>query len=547
MRLYSTSPLVFLVCGATLVRSAINIDGSHATEPASEDNLDDPSPIDDTNAYHPDNHDCPPPCVDYTNTHSWIPYLSVERLDRCKAPMLLQFSISQPLDDDDSTTLIRSCTIGSHPTAARIANEKSIDKPKKDDNLVDGGSLNVAPACIIPGTPVDTKLSVGKGDSGKEDGRAIAILLEGMTKFFGAKDNCNEKFLFGYYKKTVASIYIGPGLGKSTVKSGLQAFGKYVGVESSAANQTVAELCGNGRKPEQVFGVSVDTTGNLAAVFDLAGEDAQFLDGHTTPSSTPSSTSTPSPAHSGSSARFLRSLKHDKLFKRAICKYMRVEDGDSCTTLSTRCGIRGAGFLKYNTKFNLCATLKGRDYICCSAGDPYKPPATEPNANGTYKTHLIENRDSYDSLAKKFRTKCKDILIGYNIYIGPGLPPMPPPQNGAKYGPLVPGIKPPKDNSTSLANLNPYPLKAYCSNWGFCGVFPDHCIINAPKDRGPGTKKPGFKNTCVSNCNREIKENSRPPEEFRRIGYYGAFSIERECLQLEAKDTNTNSSYTHIH
>ncbi|KAI8722844.1 Chitinase [Fusarium sp. LHS14.1] len=577
MRLYSTPTLVFLVCGTTLVRSAVNIDGSHATEPASEDNLDDPSPIDDTNAYHPDNHDCPPPCVDYTNTHSWIPYLSVERLGRCKAPMLLQFSISQPLDDADSTTLIRSCTIGSHPTAARIANEKSIDNPKKDDSLVDGGILNVAPACIIPGSPVDTKLSVGKGDSGNGDGRDIASLLEGMAKFFGANDNCNEKFLFGYYKQTVASIYIGPGLGKSTVKSGLKEFGEYIGIDASAANQTVAELCGNGRKPEQVFGVAIDTTGNLAAgnvqatgeflgvqVFDLAGEDAEFLDGHMTPSSTPLSTSTPSPAHSGSSARFLRSLKHDQLFKRAVCKYMRVEDGDSCTTLSTRCGIRGADFLKYNTKSNLCATLKGGDYVCCSAGDPYKPPAPEPNADGTCKTHLIENGDSCDSLAKKFGvtvkdiekwnakktwawTECKDMLIGYNMCVGPGLPPMPPPQNGAEYGPLVPGTKPPKDNSTSLADLNPCPLKACCSNWGFCGVFPDHCTMNAPKDGGPGTKKPGFKDTCVSNCNREIKENSGPPEEFGRIGYYEAFGMERECLQLEAKDANTDGSYTHIH
>ncbi|KAL6351717.1 hypothetical protein LRP88_15008 [Fusarium phalaenopsidis] len=243
--------------------------------------------------------------------------------------------------------------------------------------------------------------------------------------------------------------------------------------------------------------------------------------------------------------------KREELEKRAVCKHMQVEDGDSCTTLSVRCGIRGAEFLKYNTKANLCANLKEGDYVCCSAGDPYKPPAPEPDADGTCKTHLIENGDSCDSLAKKNGvtvkdienwnakktwawTGCKDMLIGYNMCVGPGSAPMPPPQKGAECGPLVPGTKPPKDSSTSLADLNPCPLKACCSNWGFCG-------------RRSGHRKPGFQNTCVSNCNYEIKENSGPPAEFGRIGYYEAFGLERDCLWLKAKDANTDGSYTHIH
>jgi hypothetical protein len=34
-------------------------------------------------SYDVDLHDCPSTCVDYSNPHSWIPYLNANRLRRC--------------------------------------------------------------------------------------------------------------------------------------------------------------------------------------------------------------------------------------------------------------------------------------------------------------------------------------------------------------------------------------------------------------------------------------------------------------------------------
>ncbi|KAH7143395.1 glycoside hydrolase family 18 protein [Dactylonectria macrodidyma] len=511
--------LVSLAWATGVVRCAINLDGSQAVEPASEDNPDDPSPIGNINTYQPDQHDCPPPCVDYANIHSWIPYLSVERLSRCKAAMLLQLSVSQPLDAEDSTVLIRNCTVGCHSTAAKMIDDVPVDNPKKDDSLVQGGSLKVAPACVISGTPVSTKLSIGKGEPGNGNKEHIASLLEGIKKFFNSKDNCDQKFVFAHYQQTVPGVYIGPGLGKPTVESALDAL----------------ELCGNGRKPRRVFGVAVDTKGDLATVqkavldwskgtcaiqgaieasgqfldvrvFDLAGEDANLFDAHSTPS-TPNPTPAPTSAPRGIAARL------QGTWKRTTCAPLSREVTTFASQLAT--------------------------------------PTTPPRQSRTPMAHasLASSRtDSCDALAKKHGvtvadiqkwnakktwawTDCKSMLIGYNMCVGPGLPPLPPPQKGAECGPLVPGTKQPKDSSTSLADLNPCPLKACCSNWGFCGVFPSHCKDNAPKDGGSGTRKPGFQNTCVSNCNHEIKQNSGPPKKFARIGYYEAF----------------DGSYTHIH
>ncbi|RTE68605.1 hypothetical protein BHE90_017022 [Fusarium euwallaceae] len=179
-------------------------------------------------------------------------------------------------------------------------------------------------------------------------------------------ENCDEKFLFAYYKQTVAGIYVGPGLGKQTVKSTLDALVGHIEDSTSISNKTV-ELCGSGRRSPQIIGVAMDTTGDLVAVQQAAMR-----------------------------------------WSKGTCA-IKVEDGDSCTSLSVRCGIRGAELLKYNTKTNLCATLNEGDYVCRSAGDPYKPPAPEPNADGTCKAHFIENGDSCDTLARKNGVTVKDI------------------------------------------------------------------------------------------------------------------------------------------
>ncbi|CZS72048.1 unnamed protein product [Fusarium graminearum] len=581
------SPITVLLLGVGLVSAAINLNGTQAVNPAGDD---DPSPIGDIDTYHPDQHDCPLPCQDLANPHSWITYFSVHRLSRCKEPMLLQFPVSQPLDDPSSTILIRACTLGSHPSLlVATADKEQVKNPKKDGELSDGGSLKLAPACMIDGEPTTSKLKAGYSDSDRStetDHHRTVALLESMVGFFKSKDNCDENFLFAYHNNSVAGVYIGSSLGKPTAQSGLRALASALENPSQRSDQIVAELCETKFRREHIFGIAVDISGDLAAVqkstlawsqgncvvnsqmkgtgiipgVQVYGFDTDIPQSDNGLPSTP----TPSPTP-------ISSLHHRNLFsrwvaldKRATCKSIRVGEGDTCTSLTVRCGIRGADFVKYNTKSNLCSTLREGDSVCCSAGDLPKPETPKPNADGTCATHLIHNGDTCDSVSKQFGvtvkdiekwnkgrtwawTECKNLVLGYNMCVGPGLPPMPPPQKGTECGPLVPGTKPPQDDIVSLADLNPCPLKACCSNWGFCGVFPGHCKINAPKDGGPGSKNPDAQNTCVSNCNNQIKVNGGAPSQYGRVGYYEAYGMKRDCLWLKAKNANTDGSYTHIH
>ncbi|KAM5493021.1 putative chitinase [Microsporum audouinii] len=575
-----------LLWASSLAHAAINLDGSHATKPLSKD---DPSPIGDPTTYYPDQHDCPLPCVDYANTHSWIPYFSVARLHRCHEPMLLQFSITQPLDDSASTILIRSCNAGNASSPAILRAAKPVPNPKHSKDLFQR-SLETAPACITTNTEVPDKLQLAvsngteQDNSGERYGGHIGGLLDNMEKFFSAKDNCDENVLFSYHNKTVVSVYIGSGLGKATAQLALKALASRLRNGDTVSN-VVVQLCGRGRQSERVFGISIDTTGNLAAVqkaalewskgkcvldLESVGEltGAKVMDIAGTIGNTP----TISHRDTHKSRRLLRTihnlLHRSFLGKRDAHRQIQVMPGDSCGSLAIRCKISSYDFLQYNPKPNLCSTgLQVGSYVWCSAGDqhePPKPPALQARADGTCATHLIQNGDTCDAIVRKNSvtvadlekwnkgktwawTECADILIGYYMCISDGLAPLPAPQEGTECGPLVPGTQMPTDGSISLADLNPCPLKACCINWGFCGVFPGHCTVNTPEGGGPGSKKKGYQDTCVSNCGTEIENISGPPSAFQRIGYYEAYGLKRDCLWLKAKDANTDSSYTHIH
>ncbi|KAF6804900.1 hypothetical protein CSOJ01_09862 [Colletotrichum sojae] len=89
---------------------------------------------------------------------------------------------------------------------------------------------------------------------------------------------------------------------------------------------------------------------------------------------------------------------------KATCRYIKVNSGDGCASLVSRCKISAQDFTKFNPKKDLCSTLKEGDYVCCSAGEPYKEPKPDPpkpQADGTCATHVIKKGDSCATLGEK--------------------------------------------------------------------------------------------------------------------------------------------------
>ncbi|KAG9191337.1 chitinase [Alternaria panax] len=460
----------------------------------------------------------------------------------------------------------------------------SVENPKMADELFQS-SLEVAPACARIGTMSQGELEMSTNSGSSGDAGKAVTLLEGMQTYFAADDNCDENFLFAYYNGTVAGMYMGAGLGKKSAETTLNVLSEQLRDNGFTGNQTVAQVCGNGRSSERILGIAIDHSNNLAAVqkaaLDWSKGECSAQPGLEPVAAVPFSImemASSNATNATLSANWTISHRStdvgsshaifspNLLDKRATCRYIQVVSGDGCGTLVSRCGISSTDFTKFNPKPNLCSSLQAGDYVCCSAGDAYtKPtvPKPSPNADGTCATHLIADQDDCSKLSTRYGvtvdeiekwnkgktwawTECKDMLLGYNLCVSDGKAPLPPPQAGTACGPLVPGTKPPASGQ-SLADLNPCPLNACCSNWGFCGVFPGHCDIHAPTGGGPGTKLKEFQNTCVSNCGNKIKQNSGPPAKYSRVGYYESYNFNRECLWLSSKNANTDGSYTHMH
>jgi hypothetical protein len=509
--------------------------------------------------------------------------------------MLLRFSVTQPLDDPASSIFIRACTLTSGPASENLTATSldATENPKKSETLFDP-PLDSAPACVAATRETQDSLlvSASTGSGGNVEAQLASSLLEGLDAFFASPDNCDERFVFAWHNETAASVYIGDYLGKSTISPAVKTLdGHLQRTWPVLPTRIVAQLCSSGREPERILSIAIDTAGDLAALQRMAlawsqgscaagvdMESAGEIQGMTVFEVTGSGRPMPQYNNSTLNANGTFSLVNPRLRKsrrtqngqvhrRDTCRYIQVVSGDSCGSLASRCGISAADLYKYNPKSDFCSTLMPDDYVCCSAGDPYKPPTPQPDLDGTCATHLIQNGDTCAALAKRYHvtvdeletwnkgkawgwTECKDMLLGYNMCISNGFAPLPPPQVGTSCGPVVPGTVFPSDFDrfkNELGLLNPCPLKACCSNWGFCGPFPAHCEIHAPAGGGPGSREKGYNSTCVSNCGSDIKINSGTPAAFQRIGYYEAYNMDRECLWLSAKRANTDGTYTHIH
>ncbi|KAI3322279.1 glycoside hydrolase family 18 protein [Xylariaceae sp. AK1471] len=212
------------------------------------------------------------------------------------------------------------------------------------------------------------------------------------------------------------------------------------------------------------------------------------------------------------------------------CKSQSVVSGDSCGSLASKCGLKAADFTKLHPASDYCATLQVGQRVCCTHGIlPDIVP--KPNADGSCLVYTVQSGDgcsviaaSHDITQAKIETYnkktwawngCKALLPGQTICLSTGTPPFPVSVSNAVCGPQVPGTKKPTSGtSDTWANLNPCPLNVCCNVWGMCGVTDDFCVINPADTGAPGTTQPK-KNSCISNCGRDIIKGSAPAETMR--------------------------------
>ncbi|KAK3939523.1 hypothetical protein QBC46DRAFT_459640 [Diplogelasinospora grovesii] len=419
-------------------------------------------------------------------------------------------------------------------------------------------------------------------DLGESKDSAVSTALQKLSSHFhdGNDGNapCAETVMFGYHQGVVAGIYLGPSFGKATVSSVMDRLLEQV--HSGSATTVTAQLCGEGRNAHHVFGMVVNTAGNITAVQNIVKDwnEAKCLTDFDTKSELNDITvwenprglgPFPSITSNGTIASNFTRRASERAAQRSAalrtrqsdtCTTEKVVSGDSYGALASRCGISGADFTRYNPDPNFCSTLQPGQLVCCSSGSlPDVRP--KPNEDGSCASHLVVSGDTCSALAgsnglklediEKFNNGttwgwygCNKLLTDMYICLSEGKPPMPYPIQNAVCGPTKPGSTPPT-GTQELKDLNPCPLNACCNLWGQCGISGDFCTEKASASGNPGTS--GLQNGCVSNCGMEIKNKDAAPASYGRVGYYETWNFNRPCLNMRVDSANTDGSYTVIH
>jgi hypothetical protein len=507
-------------------------------------------PVDTPGSYYSELHPCPAACLD-NKPNNWTVYSSVDRLNICSQSMLFEVGIHKPVDKGNGIRL-HACTVGDSRNANTTVNAL-FEAFSETKNL----TKRANPKCAAATAATKVALTYGQQGTSDAPGDDAVIALENLQYYLEDDSNCDSSILFSYSNGTAAGIYMGSSFDKRTVKPLVSQLVDHIKMSNPAGYMTV-QLCGDERNSNHVLGLAVDTTGNIASVQSAirSWSKAECV-------SELSSSSVWEDVHIWESTADLQPIRQATerdLEARAECSTIRVGANEYCPALASRCGISLATFQKYNPGESFCNKLAEGQPVCCTSGT--LPDITpKPEADGTCNTYTVQLGDDCSKLAATYGLTekkidefnngttwgwngCGDLDAHINICLSEGKPPMPAPISNALCGPTKPGSEKPTDD-TELADMNPCPLNVCCNIWGQCGITQEFCLKEPGPSKNPGTSL--HQNGCVSSCGTNITNKGTAPTQYGRVGYYETWNFDRECLNLRAKNANTDGSYTHMH
>ncbi|KAJ5441854.1 hypothetical protein N7491_004260 [Penicillium cf. griseofulvum] len=526
---------------------------------------------------------CPGACDPSGNTTKWFTYHSVDEFAACNEPILLNLNLYTPVDDDSTHTIIRACTLGNAhskvnflaasgyvaPDALGATNFGPSSPQRRDDS---GSAASLAygerPAAKSNATAYLTKWKTSDPLSSKatEDVILAAQALQRNLKQEIAIHG-KKKIIFTYLHGTLIGLYSGSQVDLMQTSASMldQLITALEGQDSdSVPSRKTLEICGGHCTASHIFGVVADAGGDFRAVQSIvkSWNDGELLSAKTeveTESIAKSSLWTFASNNATQQHQHRRRSHVRHLNPRAECRSIRVEGKDTCTSLATRCGIGGTAFENFNKgTLNCRSPLQPGQPVCCSSGT--LPDVTpDPNPDGSCAFHEVQEGEYCQTIAATYGLTtddlfdlnkktwawdgCDNLLLGLRICVSEGFPPLPASVWNAECGPTVPDTKPPKEGE-ELAEMNPCPLDVCCNIWGMCGTTVDFCIPSNSTTGNPGTSAPK-ENGCIANCGMEMVNDDKPPEVYKKIGYFEGWNYNRPCLTMHVDDID--DGYTHIH
>ncbi|ATY61851.1 Glycoside catalytic core [Cordyceps militaris] len=437
-------------------------------------------------------------------------------------PMLIDVALYNPLDDEETITVIRACTQGNANSRVNAAFGLSNVPEFHNAPFLNRRNILSRPRRSSLECPVgkdrSTVIQLSMSGSSPNDGHldAAVFLLHQVLELFQESATCHTKSMLGYLNGTVVGVYAGTSINKASVHSVLEEITPLL-TKEKVANAT-AQICDSRGSASDVVGVAISSNGDLAVVQDALRlwdrvdcaanlASAQELpvviqaESHLAVNQTMTSNTALYINHTGSHV--------SELTRRGSCQIKDVQMGDGCWKLAASCGISLQDLKKYNPDKGLCdgagGLLEGMQVCCSEGGLPDR--SKKPDKDGYCASYYVQPTDT-----------CAKIATANGI------------------------------TTSDLAKFN----EGRHGTWGWagCGVnlqaYINICVSEGLPPMPAPIANALINISCISNCGMSIV-SSGPPAAYGRVGYYESWNFERNCLYLKAEHANTDGTYTIIH
>ena len=351
---------------------------------------------------------CPAACGS-ANPSDWSFYPDFNILKSCDQPMLLNFVVHNPRGDLNAHHPLYACT---------ASNETGFG-----NSNIQASNLSSSPRYTKETAQMET---AWRGDDTSQYSSHAQATVQLVQAQMNLPESQNTTIALGYSNGVALGAYFGSMMDKNTDKPLLQNFVNKLRQGELKKSGSMMQVCNSDRSAAYTLGIvseaSRDPAEALAAVQEglATWSKGRCLQGYSGSSMSKVSvgevaeqhslptTASSSHGHGHGHRRFHGKRMHNGIHHRDMCKAIKVEDGNSCGTLATRCGISPADFTKYNPDENLCSSLRAGQHVCCSAGTlpDYSP---KPNEDGACHAYTIQNNDDCTAIASANSISTDDI------------------------------------------------------------------------------------------------------------------------------------------
>lgn len=198
---------------------------------------------------------CPVACSTRSTASEWTIYSDVQRLRACDQPLLFDFAIANPLNDPDTTTKLRVCTVDKPAGNSSTQSRSEFAESVIDVNLVQSNGLQ--------------STTISQGSHGLLS--TLQLLHDGFQHDY---NETLPNIMFSYQNNMIAAIYAGKSFDKGTIPSLISRLEILPSISSGAT--VIAQLCGGFRDADSTLGAAMSTLDNMSLLQDIV---KRWLDG----------------------------------------------------------------------------------------------------------------------------------------------------------------------------------------------------------------------------------------------------------------------------